>query len=143
MNEKLILLVEDNPDDEVLTLNALAKGNILHTTVVVRDGQEALDYLFREGDYSTRLAGNPQVILLDLKLPKINGLDVLKRIRENRETKLIPIVILTSSQEDKDIAESYAGGANGYIVKPVDIQKFNESINNFINYWLVLNRGLE
>jgi CheY-like chemotaxis protein len=143
MSEVLVLLVEDNPDDEKLALRALSQGKIDSLTMVVRDGQEALDYLFYEGEFTNRERVNPQVILLDLKLPKVDGLEVLKRIRGSDSTKLIPVVILTSSNEEKDIVASYGNGANSYIVKPVDMEKFTEAIHQFILYWVGLNKGLE
>jgi CheY-like chemotaxis protein len=143
MSEVLVLLVEDNPDDEKLALRALSQGKIDSQTMVVRDGQEALDYLFFEGAFTNREKINPQVILLDLKLPKVDGLEVLKRIRANDSTKLIPVVILTSSNEEKDIVASYGNGANSYLVKPVDMEKFTEAIHQFILYWVGLNKGLE
>ena len=143
MSDNLILLVEDNPDDEILALRALTKGNIVNKTTVVRDGQEALDYLFCQGVYADRKNGNPQVILLDLKLPKVDGLEVLKRIRANPSTKLIPVVILTSSNSEKDITAGYADGAKSYLVKPVDIDQFSKIIQHFLLYWVGLNKGLE
>ena len=135
----MILLVEDNSDDEALTVRALKKGKIKNEVIVVRDGQEALDYLLYEGAYSNRSKGYPQVVLLDLKLPKVDGLEVLRRIRENEPTKMLPIVILTSSREEKDLAAGYAGGANSYIVKPVDMDQFTQAIQQLQLYWLVLN----
>lgn len=140
MNKKVILLVEDNPDDEVLTLRALKKNNILNEVVVAHDGVEALDYLFStekypEGDLMRKLA----VILLDLKLPKIDGMEVLRRIRGDEQTKLLPVVILTSSKEEQDLINGYKFGANSYIRKPVDFDKFVEAIRQLGLYWLVLN----
>lgn len=143
MSEKLILLVEDNPDDEILAMRVLAQAKIIDQTMVVRDGQEALDYLFCEGAFSDRPIGHPQVILLDLKLPKVNGIDVLQKIRASESTKLIPVVILTSSEHEKDIAITYAGGANSYLVKPVDIEQFSQAIKHFLLYWVGLNKGLD
>lgn len=143
MNDNLVLLVEDNPDDEQLALRALARGNIVNQTTVVRDGQEALDYLFYQGEYSDRQSSNPQVILLDLKLPKVDGIEVLRRIRAHESTKLIPVVILTSSDKETDIASSYSDGANSYLVKPVDIEHFSKIIQHFLLYWVGLNKGLE
>lgn len=143
MNDNLILLIEDNPNDEQLALRALAKGNIVNTTTVVRDGQEALDYLFFQGNYSGRQSGNPQVILLDLKLPKVDGIEVLRRIRAHESTKLIPVVILTSSDSETDIASSYSDGANSYLVKPVDMEQFSKIIQHFLLYWVGLNKDLE
>lgn len=140
LRKKVILLVEDNPDDEVLTLRAMRKNNIANEIIVARDGAEALDYIFGTGKYEGRnIADSPQVILLDLNLPKIGGLDVLKRIRGDRRTALYPIVILTSSKEEKDLVESYRLGANSYIRKPVDFNQFSEAIRQLGLYWLVLN----
>lgn len=140
MKEKIILLVEDNPDDEALTIRALEKNNILNKVVVARDGVEALDYLFAEGDYAGRDSADvPEVILLDLKLPKVDGLEVLKRIRADERTKLLPVVILTSSNEEQDIISSYDLGANSYIRKPVDFIQFTEAVRQLGLYWLVLN----
>lgn len=134
MDEKKILLVEDNPDDEVLTLRALKRNNILNKVVVARDGVEALDYL--DGCGSDDL---PEVVLLDLKLPRIDGLEVLRRIREDRKTRRIAVVILTSSNEDRDIIAGYDLGANSYIRKPVDFEQFMEAVRQLGLYWLVLN----
>ena len=140
MNNNIILLVEDNPDDEVLTLRALEKNNILNKVVVAHDGVEALDYLFGEGDYAGRdTSVMPEVILLDLKLPKIDGLEVLRRIRADGRTKLLPVVILTSSKEERDMIEGYSRGANSYIRKPVDFVQFGEAVQQLGLYWLVLN----
>lgn len=136
MHQKIILLVEDNPDDEVLTLRALRKNNITNEVIVARDGQQALDYFFGEGA-SARLA--PTVVLLDLKLPKIDGLEVLRRIRADQRTCSQPIVILTSSKEEQDIITGYRLGANSYIRKPVDFSQFIEAIRQLGLYWLVLN----
>ncbi len=138
--EKVILLVEDNPDDELLALRALRKNNIHNKIVIARDGQEAIDYLFKAAEYSNPdLMEKPQLILLDLKLPKIDGLEVLRHIRSHDSTKYIPVAILTSSKEDKDIIESYKLGANSYIRKPVDFNQFSESVRQLGLYWLVLN----
>ena len=140
MNGKIILLVEDNPDDEALTLRALKSSNIANEVVVARDGVEALDYLFGTGAYADRdTRVMPQVILLDLKLPKIDGLEVLKRIRENERTRLQPVVVLTTSNEDSDILASYKLGVNSYIRKPVDFNQFMEAIRQLGVYWLLLN----
>ena len=139
-NNKVILLVEDNPDDEALTLRALAKNNILNEVVVTHDGVDALDYLFGRGRYSDRdVADLPQVVLLDLKLPKIDGLDVLKQIRVDPRTRLQPVVILTTSDEDHDITAGYELGANSFIRKPVDFEEFMEAVRQLGLYWLVLN----
>ena len=129
MKEKIILLVEDNPDDVTLTLRSLRKNNILNEVVVAKDGVEALDYLFGAGIYAGRdTSVTPVVTLLDLKLPKIDGLEVLKPVSDNERTKLIPIVILTSSKEENDLINGYSLGANSYIRKPVDFEQFNEAI---------------
>ena len=140
MEKKVILLVEDNPDDELLAIRALKKNNIMNDVVIARDGAEALDYLFGTGAYAGRdISIMPQVVLLDLKLPKIDGLGVLKRLRDDERTKLLPVVVLTSSKEDKDLNESYRLGANSYIRKPVDFIQFTEAIKQLGLYWLVLN----
>ncbi len=140
MKNTVILLVEDNPDDEALTLRALEKGKIRNEVVVVRDGAEALDYLFFRGRHAQRDKGVvPNVILLDLKLPKIDGHEVLRQIRANESTKLLPVVILTSSGEEKDLLQGYVNGANSYIVKPVDITQFMSAVQQLGLYWLVLN----
>ena len=140
MKSKTILLVEDNPSDIDLTKRALAKGRIANELAVAEDGQEALDYLFGTGIYAGRDATTlPAVILLDIKLPRVDGLEVLRRIREDDRTKCLPVVILTSSREDQDIATSYGLGANSYIRKPVDFLQFAEAIENLGLYWLVLN----
>jgi len=142
MNDNVILLVEDNPDDETLTLRALKKNNISNQVVVAHDGVEALDYLFGTGMYAGRNAREaPQLVLLDLKLPKIDGLEVLRRIREDERTRLQPVVILTSSTEEQDLTRSYSGGANSYIRKPVDFDQFSEAVRQLGLYWLVLNQN--
>ena len=139
--EKPILLVEDNEQDELLTIRALKFNNIQNDVVVARDGQEALDYLFRKGNFADRSEELPQVILLDLKLPKIDGLEVLKAIRTSEETKHLPVVILTTSVEESDLLAGYKGGANSYVRKPVDFKKFSDAVRNLGLYWLLLNEA--
>jgi CheY-like chemotaxis protein len=142
MNKKTILLVEDNPDDELLAIRALKKNNIMNEVVVARDGSEALDYLFGAGAYAGRdMSVMPQIILLDLKLPKIDGLEVLRRLRKDERTKLLPVVVLTSSREERDLTECYSLGANSYIRKPVNFARFTEAIRQLGLYWLVLNES--
>jgi two-component system response regulator len=141
MNSRVILLVEDNRDDEELTLRALAKSSITNRVVVVRDGVEALDWMFRRGTHANRPENQvAQVVLLDLKLPKIDGLEVLRQLRSNEATKLTPIVILTSSVEEQDLVRGYGLGANSYIRKPVDFTQFVDSVKQLGMYWLVLNQ---
>lgn len=136
----MILLVEDNRDDEELTLRALQKNNIKNEVIVVRDGVQALDFLFGTGSHAGRdLTQMPQVILLDLKLPRIDGLEVLRRMRSDERTRLLPVVILTSSNEDRDRFEGYGLGANSYVLKPVDFSQFMEAVRQLGLYWLVLN----
>ena len=133
-------MVEDNPDDEELTLRALTRNNIGNDVIVVRDGQEAVDWLEATGPYSSRDANDiPALILLDLKLPKIDGLDVLSRLRNHPPTALVPVVILTSSREERDRARGYQGGANSYVQKPVDFTSFVDAVRQLGLYWLVLN----
>jgi two-component system response regulator len=142
MNEKIILLVEDNPSDVELTRRALAKSHVLNKIVVVEDGQEALDYLFGSGRYTDREINQiPTLVLLDLKLPKVDGLDVLKQIRSNPLTRRLPVVVLTSSKEERDVAASYDLGVNSYIQKPVDFNQFVEAAQHLGLYWLVLNEA--
>ncbi len=136
----MILLVEDNPDDEALTLRALKKNNIANNIIVVRDGVEALEFLFCAGAYADRdPCEQPQVVLLDLKLPKVDGLEVLRRIRADEGTRLLPVVILTSSKEEQDLIKGYSLGANSYVRKPVDFNRFIEAVRQLGMYWLVLN----
>jgi two-component system, response regulator len=138
--ENPILLVEDNPDDEVLTVRALKKSNIANEIVVARDGVEALDYLFCEGAYKGRDARSlPHVVLLDLKLPKLDGLGVLRRLRADPRTQLLPVVILTSSDEEQDRINGYSLGANSYVRKPVDFDQFLDAARQLGLYWLILN----
>ncbi|MBS3916193.1 MAG: response regulator [Sulfuritalea sp.] len=142
--DRPILLVEDNPDDEALTLRAFNKNRIGNQVVVARDGVEALDYLFGNGHHAGRdLSIMPAVVLLDLKLPRIDGLEVLRRIRANERTSLLPVVILTTSKEQQDIYEGYNLGANSYIRKPVDFEKFIQAVGQLGLYWLVLNEPVD
>jgi CheY-like chemotaxis protein len=140
LEEKLILLVEDNPDDEALTLRALTRSKLANRIVVARDGVEALDFVFGAGAYAGRdTTIQPELILLDLKLPKLDGFEVMKRMRADDRTKLLPVVILTSSIEERDLMHGYGLGANSYIRKPVDFEQFIVSVNQIGLYWLVLN----
>lgn len=142
MKDKLILLVEDDARDEELTLRAIEKSHIANEVVVARDGVEALDYLFGTGMYADRdLSIMPQLIMLDLKLPKVNGLQVLRKLREHKETKRLPIVVFTSSSEQEDMIRSYDLGANSYVRKPVDFERFMEATKQLGMYWLVLNEA--
>jgi two-component system, response regulator len=142
MSSKIILLVEDNPDDVALTLRALKKNNIVNDVVVARDGEEALEYLTATGRYAGHTAADlPQLVLLDLKLPKVGGLEVLRAMRANPQTRLLPVVVLTSSSEEPDILASYDLGANSYIRKPVDFDQFLQAIQQLGLYWLVLNQA--
>jgi len=142
LENKLILLVEDNPDDEALTLRALKKNNIANQVVVARDGVEALDYLFGTGAHAGRdMNVMPQVILLDLKLPKIDGFEVLRRLRADERTKFLPVVILTTSNEEKDRLNGYGLGANSFVRKPVEFGQFIEGVRQLGLYWLILNEA--
>jgi two-component system response regulator len=141
MEKRMLLLVEDNPDDEALTLRALKQNKISNEVVVARDGAEALDFVFCTGAYVNRDRHVlPEVVLLDLKLPKIDGLEVLRRLRADERTRLLPVVILTSSGEEQDLVTGYRLGANSYIRKPVDFDQFVEAVRNLGLYWLVLNQ---
>ena len=141
MENKVILLVEDNPDDEELTIRTLKKNNILNDIIVAHDGLEALDYLFCTGKYKDHETNiMPAIIMLDIKLPKMSGLEVLKRIRADKRTKLCPVVMLTSSDEEKDMIESYVKGANSYVKKPVDFIQFQRAIKDLAIYWLLINK---
>jgi two-component system response regulator len=140
MEDKIVLLVEDNPDDVTMILRTFRRNNILNQVVVARDGTEALDYLFGTGAYAGRDTSiMPQVILLDLKLPKVDGLEVLRRVRADERTALLPVVVLTSSDEERDILDSYKLGANSYVCKSVDFAQFSEAVRQLGLYWLVLN----
>lgn len=142
MNKKHILLVEDNPDDIELTEMSFRENKLVNEVVVVRDGVEALDYLFAKGAYAGRDAADlPALILLDLKLPRLSGMEVLTRLRANAATRLVPVVVLTSSREDKDVLESYGLGANSYVRKPVEFEAFVEAVRNLGLYWLLLNES--
>ena len=138
---KKILLVEDNQNDVELTLEALGEHNLANAVEVARDGEEALDYLYRRGRFASRPAGNPVVILLDLKLPKVDGHEVLRTIKADEKLKLIPVVILTSSREERDLVEGYRHGANAYVVKPVDFHEFLDAMKTFGVFWAVLNEA--
>ena len=140
---KVILLVEDNPDDEALTLRALKKNKIANSVVVARDGVEAVDYLFGTGAHAGRDVNDvPQIVLLDLKLPKLDGFDVLRRIRADDRTKFLPVVVLTSSKEERDVIQSYRDGCNSYVRKPVNFDEFLEAARQLGMYWLLLNEGM-
>ena len=144
MNAKPILLIEDNPDDVELTMRALEKSRISNEVVVARDGVEGLDYLYGRGDFAGRdLDIMPQVILLDLNMPRMNGLEFLQRIRADERTRLLPVVVLTTSNEDRDKIESYKLGANSYVRKPVDFQQFVDAVQHLGLYWMVLNKTAE
>jgi two-component system response regulator len=139
MSDRPILLVEDNPDDEVLTLRALKKNRILNEVLVARDGVEALEYLFGTGPHAGRdVSIQPQIVLLDLNLPRIDGMEVLRRIREDERTSLLSVIILTSSKEEEDIIRCYSNGANSYVRKPVEFEKFTEAVRVLGHFWLLL-----
>lgn len=136
---KHILLVEDDPNDIELTLNALKEHNLVNNIEVARDGVEALDFLYRRGAFASRSAGNPMVILLDLKMPRLNGIEVLRKLKSDEQMRLIPVVILTSSREDRDLVECYNLGANAYVVKPVQFTKFIEAVKGIGAFWALIN----
>jgi CheY-like chemotaxis protein len=138
---KRILLVEDNPNDVELTLEALSEHNLANIVEVARDGEEALDYLYQRGKFASRPSGNPVVILLDLKLPKVDGHEVLRTIKADEKLKLIPVVILTSSREEQDLVQGYKNGANAYVVKPVDFHEFLNAMKTFGVFWAMLNEA--
>ena len=139
-----ILLVEDNPNDADLTMMALEERNLANNVVWVEDGQEALDFLYAEGKYKQRnINSNPKLILLDLRMPKVDGLEVLKEIKSNESTKQIPVVILTSSTEDEDMVEGYKLGVNSYVSKPVDFDEFSKAVSELGLYWMVVNKSLK
>lgn len=136
---KRILLVEDDPQDIELTLNTLAEHNLANEVILTRDGTEAIDYLYCQGSYTDRTKGNPAVILLDLKMPKMDGLQVLKRLKQDEQLRMIPVVILTSSREDRDLIECYRYGVNAYVVKPVRFTEFVEAVKNIGIFWALIN----
>jgi two-component system, response regulator len=140
-NEVEILIVEDNPNDAEMALRALKKNNLTNQILLVGDGEEALDFIFAKGKFAGRIKTRPKIILLDLKLPKIDGLEVLRVIKSDPETKIIPVIVLTSSKEEADIMKSYQLGVNSYIVKPVDFDKFVDAIRELGLYWLLLNQN--
>ena len=141
MNTKVVLLVEDNADDVELTLRSFQKHNLCHKIIVTRNGEEALNYLFARGTFERRdPAESPALVLLDLKLPKVDGLEILRRVKADERTKMIPVVVMTSSKEDRDLVESYKLGVNSYIAKPVEFEKFLEAVQQFGLYWLLVNR---
>ena len=139
MSLKSILLVEDSPHDAEMTLAALAEYNLANDVVVARDGVEALDYLYRRAEFATRAPGHPVVVFLDLKMPRIDGLEVLRQIKSDPDLKHVPVVMVTSSREEQDLVRSYALGANAYVVKPVDFVQFSESVKQLGFFWAVLN----
>ena len=141
MKEKSILLVEDNPDDEELTIRCLRKASIDNEIHVMRDGSEALDFLFGEGEYAGRGGALPGLVLLDLKLPKLNGIDVLNRMRQDPRTRLVPVVVLTSSSEEEDMLSSYRSGANSYVRKPVDYDDFVDAVTQLGVFWILHNQS--
>ena len=144
MNNKFVLLIEDNPDDVELTLRAFRRNNIANKIVVLEDGEKAVDFLYGNGEFKDRdISDHPSIILLDLKLPKLDGIEVLRRIKADEVLKLIPVIILTSSREEQDLVNSYSFGANSYIRKPVDFNEFMEVSKQMGMYWLMLNSSIE
>ncbi len=142
VNDVEILLVEDNPHDVEITLRALKKNNLANKVHIAHDGAEALDFIFARGEYGQRIVENgPKVVILDLKLPKVDGLEVLRQMKADERTKAIPVVVMTSSNQERDVVESYRLGVNSYIVKPVDFDKFAKSVSDLGFYWLLLNRS--
>lgn len=141
MNLKRILLAEDNPRDVELALEALEENHLANDVIVVRDGAEALDYLYRRGQYQSRAEGNPAVVLLDLKMPKVDGIEVLRQIKGDPQMKVVPIVMLTSSREEQDLIKSYALGVNAYVVKPINFQQVIEAIKQLGLFWAVINEA--
>jgi len=138
-----ILYIEDNPSDIELTLRALKKHNVANSVQLIKDGEEALEYIFAKGRYAERnVKENPKVILLDLKLPKVSGLEILKKLKEEEQTKSIPVVVLTSSREEKDMIESYNYGVNSYVVKPIKFESFSEAVSTLGLYWLLINESI-
>jgi DNA-binding response OmpR family regulator len=136
---KRVLLVEDDPNDVELTISGLAEYNLANEVIVVRDGEEALDYLYRRGTFSDRTNGNPAVVLLDLKLPKVDGLQVLREMRADENLRMVPVVILTSSHEERDMVEGYRLGTNAYVVKPVDFHQFVDAVRHIGVFWSIIN----
>jgi len=143
MKTKEILYIEDNPSDIELTLRALKKHNVANSIQIIKDGEEALEYIFATGRYAERdITEKPKIILLDLKLPKVDGLEILKKLKEDEHTKTIPVVVLTSSREEKDMIKSYNYGVNSYVVKPIKFENFSEAVSSLGLYWLLINESL-
>jgi CheY-like chemotaxis protein len=141
MNPKRILLVDDSPNDREMALEALKEHNLLNEVVALRDGVEALDYLYRRGEFANRPEGNPAVILLDLKMPRVDGIEVLRQVKSDEKLKVIPIVVMTSSREDQDVIESYKLGVNAYVVKPLSFHEFIDAIKVLGSFWIMLNEA--
>ena len=143
MEQVDILYIEDNPNDIELTLRALKKRNLANSILIIKDGEEALEYIFCHGRYAQRDKGQkPKIILLDIKLPKVNGIEILKRIKSDKDTKTIPVIILTSSREESDLIKSYNLGVNSYVVKPLNFDSFSEAVSSLGLYWLLINESL-